>query len=91
MGHLYVGKPALMSGLGIFEVCSLCRVSGCALWFAQFVSLFPGTSREPRFPLNAGGTWQDKVRLKPAPARLTALTLQKQLLALLFALYCSYH
>lgn len=46
MGPLNGGKHTLNSGLGIFEVCSLCRVSGCAFLFAQFV-LFPGTFREP--------------------------------------------
>lgn len=47
MGHLNVGKPTLSSGLGIFDMWSLSRVSGCAFWFAQFVVLFPGTFREP--------------------------------------------
>lgn len=70
MGHLNVGKPTFSSGLGIFEVWSLSRVSGCAFWFAQFVFLFPGTFREPTgqhpsvqglHTLNASGTWQDKV------------------------------
>lgn len=56
VSHLNVGKPTLISGLGVFEVCSLSRVSGCAFWFAQFVLLFPGTFREPTFPLCRGCT-----------------------------------
>lgn len=70
MGHLNVGKPTLSSGLGIFEVCLLSRVSGCAFCFAQFFFLFPGTFREPTgehpsvqglHTPDASGTWQDKV------------------------------
>lgn len=79
MGHLNVGKPTLSSGLGIFDMWSLSRVSGCAFWFAQFVVLFPGTFREPtgqqsslsrgctlRMPVGHGRTKSDLNLPQPA-------------------------